>query len=224
MARDSNLWLIGAALLGAGGYLLVRKSQDAAVAGATGATLFQLQFDGQVYAADIAAGAAGTMPFDFIDPAGGDAATRWALDVAAVGEYESGYGTDRGYSPAGDPTGWGDAGNAFGFWQLDKHYHNDFITSTDAQDPTTTVSAQAGYAASLLASNYKSFNFVVDPAAREQLMFITYNASLSRVKNMIAGGAPVAQVDATTTQRGGQGYGANVVNLVNSWAGSALVA
>lgn len=170
----------------------------------------------QPYVDDIAQGATGTMPLDFVDPNGGDPALRWALDVASVGQYESAYGTDSGYSPTGDPLGFGDGGNAFGFWQFDKRYHAIFIATDAAQDPSRTVGAQAHYAAGLLAKNWKAFDDVDDPGEREQLMFITYNASLSRVQSLINGGQTVAAADATTTQRYGEGYGQNVVNLVNS--------
>lgn len=205
---------LSAAIDDAENYLLTGNS----VADLTTYLAARLPAQGTRWAPNIAQGIAGTMPLDFVDPNGGDAGLRWAIDVGAVGQYESAYGYAAGYSPIGDPTGWGDGGNAFGFWQLDKHYNSDFINSDAAQDPGMTVTAQAQRAAQVLAGNWRSFKGVVDPAQREQLMFITYNASLSRIRGLIASGASIAAADATTTQRSGQGYGQNVVNLVESLA------
>lgn len=221
MARDgsdSTFWILGLGLLGLGAYILGKKAVDQSQA--AGLSLYLqsiLPANAVQYADDIAAGAVGTIPDDFVDPNGGDPLQRWGADLAAVGQYESGFGTLRGYTPLNDPTGWGDRGNAFGFFQLDKRFHNAFITSPDAQDPNQTVGAQANYAGGLLASNWAAFSYIADPLAREQLMFITYNASLARVQALIQGGASIAAVDATTTPRNGTYYGANVEALLSSW-------
>ena len=175
-----------------------------------------MQGEGLAYVDDIAAGIDGTMPQDFEDPDNpGDpvaAAHRWALDVAAIGQHESGYGTDVGYFPKGDPTGWGDRGNAYGFWQLDKHYNWAFIQSADA----ASVSGQAHAAATKLAQNWAAFSDQ-DVASREAFMIITYNAGLGRVHGMVAQGATVAAADATTSQRYGKGYAANVLGIAGDW-------
>lgn len=211
------LWIIGALALGA---VILSRKKLIDMSDADAITQYlqsKLPSNAAQYAEDIAAGVVGSMPSDFVDPNGGDPKLRWALDVAAVGQYESGFGTYPGYTPAGDPLGWGDAGNAFGFWQLDKHYHNAFITSPDAQDSANTVSAQANYAAGILAGNWASFAGQ-DPETREYLMYVTYNASLSRIKGLVGQGQTLTQIDATTTQRSGAGYGANVAQLVSSWS------
>lgn len=217
-SRNDMLLLAALAAIGLGVIYVGKKTVDATQADALSAYLATiLPSEAAPYASDIAAGAVGNVPDDYVDPNGGDPLLRFGLVLAAIGDWESGYGTLNGYTPAGDPLGWGDAGNAFGFWQLDKHYHASFIASADAQDPNATVAAQANEAAGELASNYAAFAAVSDPLAREQLMIITYNASLSRVKNLINGGASIAAADATTTQRYGQGYGAGVENLLSTW-------
>lgn len=86
--------------------------------------------------------------------------------------------------PKNDPCGWGDEGNAFGLFQIDKRYHRQFVESPGAQWPIT----QARYAADLLVQNRavlkRHFPGIGDTRLREG-MFCAYNASMRRVREAI---------------------------------------
>lgn len=51
---------------------------------------------------------------------------------AGLGFRESGWGYGWGYTPAGSPMGYGDGGNAFGYFQLDKRFNRDLVASIQA--------------------------------------------------------------------------------------------
>lgn len=94
---------------------------------------------------------------------------------AALLLRESEAGQASGYHPPGDPCGWGDAGNAYGLFQIDKRYHSDFIASGAAKDPQQ----QAFYACSLLAQNrqlLKQYGFGNHPLF-ERAVYDLYNAA-----------------------------------------------
>jgi hypothetical protein len=169
------------------------------------------------YASDVATAAMNTLPRDYYDPAApddGDAALRrWALLLAAVGDHESSFGAAPGYFPKGDPAGWGDRGNAFGFFQLDKHYFWTFIQSANAP----SVTSQAIVAAGLLKSNFAAFADLPQDS-RERLAVICYNAARKRIRAMIDSGSTVEEADATTTKTAnGTPYGADVLARLDSW-------
>jgi hypothetical protein len=150
------------------------------------------------YVDDIVAAAEATQPTDY-----NDGLEAWAKLLIAVADHESKFGNAVGYSPRGSPEGWGDGGNAFGFWQIDKHYHGAFIYSDDV-----SIKAQAEYAGSILKENWQRF---AEYDQRTGLMLSAYNASPSRINRMLDDGATFAEVDATTTQRSGHGYGQSVL-------------
>jgi Transglycosylase SLT domain len=68
--------------------------------------------------------------------------------ILALGYRESFLGFAPGYSPHGS-CGWGDNGNAWGLFQIDKRYHAHFVFSADAQVPEK----QMFYACGLLTQN-----------------------------------------------------------------------
>jgi hypothetical protein len=162
----------------------------------------------QPYLFEVARAAIDTQPRDFFPQDPDAALRRWALLIVAIGDHESHFGTGAGYFPKDDPTGWGDRGNAFGFFQIDKRYHWTFIQSAAAQ----TVYGQALYAAKLLRANWARFSQVEDQDERERLAVITYNAGAERIAKMIASGATVEDADATTSKMAdGTPYGADVL-------------
>jgi hypothetical protein len=180
-------------------------------------TAFLVRAVPAAYASDVAVAAMQTLPRDFYDPAAQDdfdaALRRWALLLAAVGDHESGFGTLPGYFPKGDPSGWGDHGNAFGFFQLDKHFFWTFIQSAQAG----SVTSQAIMAGGLLKTNFGAFaDQPID--SRERLAVICYNASRKRIRAMIDNGSTVEEADATTTKtKNGTSYGADVLARLDTW-------
>lgn len=116
--------------------------------------------------------------------------------IAALGLRESGWGWARGYAPKGDPCGWGDHGHAFGFLQIDKRWHRDFVGSVRAQDPFQ----QALYACSILRDARRwfvqsSLN-TQDRDHLERMVYAAYNAGPARIRDhVVLGHSP----DAGTT-------------------------
>jgi hypothetical protein len=169
------------------------------------------------WASDVAAAAIQTLPRDYHPPdAQGDADAelrRWALVLAAIGDHESGFGNAPGYTPRGDPAGWGDKGNAFGFFQLDRHYFWHFIQTPGA----ASVTQQGIIAGGLLKSNFSTFAKWAFPE-RERLSVITYNASRTRVVQLLAQGGSVEDADATTSKIAGVPYGTDVLARVEEWS------
>jgi hypothetical protein len=213
--KNALLAILGSALAGGAVFFATRRratlNADQLADFLTGND--QLPDAATAWAHDIAEAALRTAPSDYFPELDGDAAVkRWALLLVAIGDHESHFGTGAGYFPKSDPTGYGDKGNAFGFWQIDRHYHWDFIKSDAAQ----SVFGQALYIASrILAPNWRRFAFVADQSARERLAVISYNASAARIAAMIASGASVDAADATTTKMAdGTPYGTDVLSRV----------
>lgn len=106
--------------------------------------------------------------------------------LAGLGLRESGLGTCAGYAPKG-PLGWGDQGHAFGLFQIDKRFHAPFLATPASQ----TVEGQARYALALLQGNAASLGHLVPglaPARALEATLCGYNASLTRVVNLVRSG------------------------------------
>jgi hypothetical protein len=161
-------------------------------------------------APELADAAIRTLPRDYFPELDPDAAlVRWALLLTAISEHESWHGQAPGYFPKGDVKGWGDRGNAFGFWQIDRRFHWTFIQSEASQ----SIFGQALYAARrILAPNWARFAFIAEQGERERLAVIAYNASAARIETMIRAGSSVDDADDTTTRTAdGTPYGADVI-------------
>lgn len=124
-----------------------------------------------------------------------------------------------GYSPKGDPCGWGDSGHAFGLFQIDKRYHRSFIDAEIARaiwdsqkgidyDPRT----QAMYACGLLRDArewFKRSASSVNGDALERAVYAAYNASEYRVYSALMSRQ---DVDSVTT---GKDYSKYVFDLAD---------
>jgi hypothetical protein len=207
--RALQLAVAAAAAGGAGAYFMLRRKSKMSAEELADYIVKRGPVGVSSYAYDIARAAIDTVPRDYFPQDADAALQRWALLIVAVGDHESAFGNAPGFYPKNDPTGWGDRGNAFGFFQIDKHYHWSFIQSDAAQ----TVYGQALYAARrILASNWLRFAKVEDAEEREHLTVITYNASAVRVAQMVAQGASAEDADNTTTKTAdGTPYGADVL-------------
>jgi hypothetical protein len=209
--------LLAAVGVGAAAYLVTRRRSILQEADVATFLIANAPRSALPYVNEVARAAIQTCPRDYYpktfdgEPNADGALLRWALLLCAVGDHESAFATAPGYEPKGDPTGWGDRGNAFGLFQIDRRYHWTFIQSAAAQ----TIYGQALYAAKILADNFDHFSNVTDPGEREQLAVITYNASRARISQMLQDGATVAAADATTTKTAaGVPYGADVLSRI----------
>ncbi len=100
--------------------------------------------------------------------------------LAGVGLRESGFGWAPGYEPKGDPCGWGDKGNGFGLFQIDKRYHATFVESEWSKEPVN----QAGYACAVLRdARAYLLKKKLGLAGRDldEAMLCAYNAGAARV-------------------------------------------
>lgn len=120
--------------------------------------------------------------------------------VISLMYVESWCGWAPGYTPKGDPNGWGDGGHAFGFFQIDKRYHAAFIARPDAG----SVDAQARYAISLLQANRTSLRRIVSGDLLERSVYAAYNGPLGMIYSGLKHGA---DPDSFTT---GKDYAARI--------------
>jgi hypothetical protein len=128
---------------------------------------------------------------------------------AALGLRETEFGQSLGYAPKGDPLGWGDGGHGYGFFQIDKRFHPEFIRSKYAM----TVTGQAGYAMNLLRQNREWFQGkgLTGPLL-ERATYAAYNTNERRVLAAIKNGgnqapeALAALADSVTTGKDYSGW------------------
>jgi hypothetical protein len=219
MSMRRGLSALAVAAMGGGAYLVLRRRSTMSTVDLAD-FLAKRAPQHASYAYDVARAAIATAPRDYFAEDADEGLRRWALLLFAIADHESAaagqdFGTAPGYQPPGDVAGWGDRGNAFGFFQIDRRYHWAFIQTDAAQ----TVYGQALYAAKLLAKNWRRFQGIEDANERERLAVITYNASLERVAMMIAAGASVDAADATTSKTAdGTPYGIDVLSRVEEWS------
>ena len=97
---------------------------------------------------------------------------------AALMLRESGGGQALGYFPKGEIDGWGDGGNAYGLFQIDKRFHAKFLASPEAK----TAVGQAVYALGLLCSNRRLIRVVCHvPDLAERAAYAAYNCGVGNV-------------------------------------------
>lgn len=121
----------------------------------------------------------------------------WRL--MSLGYVESQYGYAPGYDPKGDPGGWGDNCNAFGYFQIDKRYHSQFIKSYNSKFPIE----QCRFACTLLAFNRQELDMHHQPGdALEHAVYAGYNGSIVKVDGSltaIEAGVAGMNIDEHTT-------------------------
>lgn len=104
------------------------------------------------------------------------------LAALALRESDATWGLP--YHPKGDPCGWGDGGNAYGIFQIDKRWHSMFISSMAAKTPE----GQANYAAGLLDQNksrlHRMFPYLQE-CQLQMAALCAYNAPLVKVARAI---------------------------------------
>lgn len=97
---------------------------------------------------------------------------------AALVLRESGGGWAPGYVPQGAIDGWGDKGFAYGLFQIDRRFHQEFIESKGAK----TVRGQAVYALRLLKSNRRLLRVICKvPDLLERATYAAYNCGAGNV-------------------------------------------
>jgi hypothetical protein len=109
-----------------------------------------------------------------------EAAITWQEDpflLAAICLRESGAGWAPGYEPPGVCDGWGDRGNGFGLFQIDRRYHPQFVSSPDAHSPDR----QAAYACRILCDHRDWLcrvhpPLLSDPDLKCRAVLASYNA------------------------------------------------
>lgn len=125
--------------------------------------------------------------------------------LAAIGLRESRFGTAAPYWPKNTADGWGDGateaepakGYGYGYFQIDKRFHREFLNRQDRKDPAE----QAFYACSILRGNRAWFkrnpSIRTDDAERLQRMVVAaYNCGCGNVKKALDAGL---DIDARTT-------------------------
>lgn len=125
--------------------------------------------------------------------------------LAAIGLRESRFGFAAPYWPKGTPDGWGDGstesepskGYGYGYFQIDRRFHRDFLNRQDRSDP----SQQAKYACSILRDNRAWFkrnpSIPTGDAERLQRMVVAaYNCGCGNVRKCVSEGL---DIDARTT-------------------------
>lgn len=124
--------------------------------------------------------------------------------------------------PKGSVLGWGDHGNAFGPFQVDKRYHADFIKAElgraawcEKENLPYTAAGQAFYACDLLRANREWFKRSASSFSGdllERATYAAYNAGVGAVRKSLLlnsnspGGSNLA-VDLPTT---GKNYSASI--------------
>jgi soluble lytic murein transglycosylase-like protein len=127
--------------------------------------------------------------------------------ILALGYRESWLGWSPGYEPKG-PCGWGDNGNAWGLFQIDKRFHGMFVHSLDAQD----AEKQMFYALKLLTDNKDCFSRAFPNEGQDTLIRLSLAAYNAGYYGALHGFQSSGDPDHMTT---GKDYGKWILNFKN---------